>query len=216
MVQRVGDVFKTGNRLLIQFTDNNGQLRECSAAIKTMIKGLKEDKMYLEFVEKEVAALINKGSELTICFEREDGEKRKFGSYVIEQKLREDQPLILAKPIEVDYTSFRRYHRVDTELPFSYYIDERKIDGKVINISACGLFAIVEPNLQLKVGNNIKFEFKLPRNERTTKLSGKIVRIEMVGNPIKQGIAIDFENIDKYDQVEIVVFVTKTQQKIAY
>ncbi|MGE5583212.1 MAG: PilZ domain-containing protein [Bacillota bacterium] len=212
MVLRVEDVFKTGNTLQIQFNDATGRLRECSALIKTIIKGLKEDKLYLEFVEKETAKLIGKGAELTICFDIEEGEKRKFGTYVIEQKLREDQPLVLAKPVAVDYTSFRRYHRVDVELPFRYYLDDKHFDGKLTNLSGCGLFAVIEPNLRLKVDTVLNFEFTLPRNPRPTRLTGKIVRVEMVGNPVKQGIAVDFsEQIDKYDQVEIVVFVTKTQ-----
>jgi c-di-GMP-binding flagellar brake protein YcgR len=211
LVIRVEDVFKVGNTLHIQFSDQIGQLKECKAVIKNILKGLREDKMYLEFAEKEIAVLINKGSELTICYQAEDGENKKFGSYVIEQKIREDQPLVLAKAIAVDYTSFRRYHRVDVDLPFRYFVKEKVFTGKVTNLSACGLFAIIEPQIIMTVGTVLKFEFDLPRNNRPTQLTGRIIRDELIGNPVKQGIALDYERIDKYDQAEIMVFVTKIE-----
>ncbi|HBE76338.1 MAG TPA: hypothetical protein DDW65_00925 [Firmicutes bacterium] len=212
---RVDDVFKLGNILHIQFSDQIGHIKECQAVIKNIMKGMKEDKMYLEFLEKATSALISKGMELTICYETEDGEKRKFGSYVIEQKLREDQPLVLAKPIVIDYTSFRRYHRVNVNLPFRYFIKDQTYVGKVVNLSACGLFAVIDPQIFLKAGALIQFEFDLPKNSRPTCLEGIIIRDELIGNPIKQGIAVDFQHIDKYDQAELMVFVTKTELGIS-
>jgi c-di-GMP-binding flagellar brake protein YcgR len=215
LVVRVEDVFKLGNSLHIQFSDQIGQIRDCEAVIKNIIKGMKEDKMYLEFGQRETAALISKGSELTICYQTEDGEKRKFGTYVIEQKLREDQTLVLAKPMAIDYTSFRRYHRVDVDLPFRYFANGKVLTGKVVNLSACGLFAIIEPQIIMNVGSILKFEFDLPRNNRPTQLMGRIIRDELIGNPIKQGIAVDYDHIDKYDQAELMVYVTKTELGIS-
>jgi c-di-GMP-binding flagellar brake protein YcgR len=212
---RIEDVFKLGNTLHLQFSDQIGQIKDCQAVIKNIIKGIKEDKLYLEFLEKDIAALISKGTELTICYLTEEGEKRKFGSYVIEQKIREDQPLVLAKPIAIDYTSFRRYHRVDVDLPFRYFVNDKAYSGKVVNLSACGLFAIIEPQIIMTIGSVLQFEFDLPRNSRPTRLTGRIIRDELIGNPIKQGIAIDFEHIDKYDQSELMVFVTKTELGIS-
>ncbi len=211
MLIRVEDVFKLGNTINIRFSDQIGQIKDCQARIKNIIKGMKEDKLYLEFSDKEIVALINKGTELTVCYFTEEGEKRQFGTYIIEQKLRDDQSLVLAKPVAIDYTSFRRYHRVDVDLPFRYFIGEKVYNGKVVNLSACGLFAIIEPQIIIKGGSVLQFEFNLPRNSRPTRLSGKVIRDELIGNPIKQGIAIDFEHIDKYNQAELMVFVTKTE-----
>jgi c-di-GMP-binding flagellar brake protein YcgR len=211
LVIRVEDVFKVGSTLHIQFSDQIGQLKECKAVIKNILKGLKEDKIYLEFAQNEIASLINKGAELTIGYQAEDGENRKFGTYVIEQKIRENQPLVLAKAIAVDYTSFRRYHRVDVNLSFRYFVNEKVFPGKVTNLSACGLFAIIEPQIIMTVGTVLKFEFDLPRNNRPTQLTGRIIRDELIGNPVKQGIALDYEHIDKYDRAEIMVFVTKIE-----
>ncbi len=211
MLIRVEDVFKLGNTINIQFSDQIGQIKECQVLIKNIIKGMKEDKLYLEFSEKDFVVLINKGSELTVWYLTEEGEKRQFATYIIEQKLRDDQSLVLAKPMAIDYTSFRRYHRVDVDLPFRYFVGDKVYSGKVVNLSACGLFAIIEPQIIIKEGSILQFEFDLPKNSRPTHLSGRIIRDELIGNPIKQGIAIDFEHIDKYDQAELMVFVTKTE-----
>ncbi len=211
MLIRVEDVFKLGNTINIQFADQIGQIKECQVLIKNIIKGMKEDKLYLEFSEKDLAELINKGSELTVWYLTEEEEKRQFATYIIEQKLRDDQSLVLAKPVSIDYTSFRRYHRVDVDLPFRYFVGDKVCNGKVVNLSACGLFAIIEPQIIFKEGSILQFEFDLPKNSRPTHLSGRVIRDELIGNPIKQGIAIDFERIDKYDQAELMVFVTKTE-----
>ncbi len=211
MLIRVEDVFKLGNTINIQFSDQIGQIKECQVLIKNIIKGMKEDKLYLEFSEKDLAVLINKGSELTVWYLTEEGEKRQFATYIIEQKLRDDQSLVLAKPMAIDYTSFRRYHRVDVDLPFRYFVGDKVYNGKVVNLSACGLFAIIEPQIIIKEGSILQLEFDLPKNSRPTHLSGRVIRDELIGNPIKQGIAIDFEHVDKYDQAELMVFVTKTE-----
>lgn len=211
MLIRVEDIFKLGNTINIRFSDQIGQFKECQVLIKNIIKGMKEDKLYLEFSEKDLVELINKGSELTVWYLTEEEEKRQFATYIIEQKLRDDQSLVLAKPVAIDYTSFRRYHRVDVDLPFRYFVGEKVYHGKVVNLSACGLFAIIEPQIIIKEGSILQFEFDLPQNSRPTHLSGRVIRDELIGNPIKQGIAIDFERIDKYDQAELMVFVTKTE-----
>jgi c-di-GMP-binding flagellar brake protein YcgR len=212
---RVEDVFKLGNTIDLQFSDQIGHIKDCKAVIKNIIKGIKEDKMYLEFSDSSIAPSLNRGTELTICYQTEEGEKKRFGTYVIEQKLREDQPLVLAKPVAIDYTSFRRYHRVDVDIPFRYFVADKAYNGKAVNLSACGLFAIIEPQIIMKEGSILQFEFDLPGNNRPTHLSGCIIRDESIGNPIKQGIAIDFLHIDKYDQAELMVFVTKMELGIS-
>ncbi|HBF36688.1 MAG TPA: hypothetical protein DDW50_05150 [Firmicutes bacterium] len=211
MLVKVEDVFKLGNKIDILFADKIGQMKNCQALIKNIIKGLKEDKLYLEFSEKEIADLIQRGTELTVYYVTQEGEKKQFGTYIIEQKLREDQSLVLAKPVSIDYNSFRRFHRVDVDLPFRYFAGGKSYNGKVVNLSACGLFAVIEPQIIMKEGSLLQFEFDLPGNTRPTHLNGLIVRDELMGNPIKQGIAIDFRHVDKYEQAELMVFVTKTE-----
>ncbi len=204
-------IFKTGSIILVQFSDNIGQVKESSVTIKNVIKGLKNNKLFLEFDQPELAEQLREGNELTISFEGLEGQKNKFGTYVIEKKTGEGQPLILANPLQVDYTSFRRYIRADISLPFYFFINERKLEGELVNLSGCGLFAVVLPNRDLQEKMILKFEFTLPGNVKPVQLMGRIVRIEFIGNPVKQGIAIDFEFIDKYTQTELAVFVTKLQ-----
>jgi hypothetical protein len=211
MYQTPEQVFKTGNTISVQFSDSIGQVKECSVTIKNVIKGLKKNKLFLEFDQPDLAEQIREGNELTICFEGLERQKNKFGTYVIEKKTGEGQPLILANPLQVDYTSFRRYIRADVDLSFHFFINEQKFEGNLVNLSGCGLFAIVLPNRDLQEKMILRFEFTLPGNLRPTQLIGRIIRIEFVGNPVKQGIAIDFEFIDKYTQVELAVFVTKLQ-----
>ncbi len=207
------DVFKPGSSLIVQFSDAIGQIKECTGIIKTIIRSTKENKLFIELEQKELAKKILQGTELTISFQDYEGQKHKFGTYVIEKKTDEGEPLILANPIEVDYTSFRRFIRAEVTLPFRYSLNDRSGLGKVVNLSGCGLFAVVNLNSAFKASEIIDFEFELPEKTKPMRLSGRIIRVEIVGNPVMHGIAIDFEFIDIYDQTEIAVYVTKLQHQ---
>lgn len=207
------DVFKPGSSLLIQFSDTIGVLKECVGTVKATIRSPKEKKLFIELEPKELTKKIILGTELTVSFEDYEGQKHKFGTYVIEKKTDDGEPLILANPIAVDYTSFRRFIRADVTLPFKYSINNRSGEGKITNLSGCGMFAVTDLNSAYKVGEIINFEFELPKKAKPMRLSGRIVRVEIIGNPVLHGIAIDFEFIDIYDQTEVAVFVTKLQHQ---
>ncbi len=205
------DVFNPGSSLIIQLSDAIGEIKECIGTVKAIIRGPKEKKLFIDLEPKELAKKIIPGTELTISFQDYEGQKHQFGTYVIEKKTDENEPLILANPIEVDYTSFRRFIRADLTLPFRYNLNNRSGEGKIVNLSGCGLFAIADLSSAFKVGEIINFEFELPGRSKPMCLSGRIVRVEILGNPVMHGVAIDFEFIDIYDQTEIAVFVTKLQ-----
>lgn len=205
------DVFKPGSSLIIQFSDTIGQIKECAGIIKTTIRSVKENKLFIELEQKELTGKISLGAEITICFQDYEGQKHKFGTYVIEKKTEDNNPLILANPVAIDYTSFRRFIRADVSLPFQYSLSNRSGGGKVVNLSGCGLFAVVDLCSAFKAGEIINFEFELPEKAKPMSLSGRIIRVEIIGNPVMHGIAVDFEFIDIYDQMEIAVFVTKLQ-----
>ncbi|MGE5606058.1 MAG: PilZ domain-containing protein [Bacteroidota bacterium] len=207
------DVFKPGSNLIIRYSDTIGELKECVGTVKAIIRGTKEKKLFIDLESKEIAKKIIPGTELTVSFQDYEGQKHQFGTYVIEKKTDESEPLILANPIEVDYTSFRRFIRADVTLPFRYTLNNRSDEGKVANLSGCGLYAIVDLNSAFEVGKIINFEFELPERSKPMCLSGRIVRVEIVGNPVMHGIAIDFEFINIYDQTEIAVYVTKLQHQ---
>jgi len=207
------DVFKPGSSVIIQYSDTIGELKECVGTVKAIIRGTKEKKLFIDLEPKETAKKIIPGTELTVGFQDYEGEKHQFGTYVIEKKTDDNEPLILANPIEVDYTSFRRFIRADVTLPFRYTLNNRSGEGKVVNLSGCGLFAVVDLNSAFKAGEIINFEFEIPEKSKPMSLSGRIVRVEIVGNPVMHGIAIDFEFINIYDQTEIAVFVTKLQHQ---
>ncbi len=207
------DVFKPGSSIIIHYSDTIGQIKECPAIINTVIRGTKENKIFIDLEQKDLAKKLLQGTELTISFEDYEGQKHMFGTYIIEKKTDESEPLILANPVAVDYTSFRRFIRADVTLPFRYFLNNRTFEGKTINLSGCGLFGIVDLNSALKVGDILNFELELPRKLKPMRLLGRIVRLEITGNPVMHGIAIDFEFIDIYDQTEIAVFVTILQHE---
>lgn len=209
MYQTPEKVFRPGNTIFIQYSDSIGQLKECNAVIKNIIRGMKENKFFLELDQQKIADLILEGKELTVCFEGPDGKTTKFGTYVIEKKTSDGSALILANPVAVDYTSFRRYIRADVDLPFRYFVGPKSITGKITNLSGCGLFGLVAIDKELNEQITITVEFSLPGGSRVYQVAGKIVRIEFIGNPVKQGVALDFESIDKYNQTEIAVYVTR-------
>lgn len=209
MYQTPEQIFKVGNTITIHFSNSIGRITECNATIKNVLKA-KENKLFLEFEPWIVANQIHEGSELTIGFQSTDRKKHQFGTYVIEKKVGEGPLLILANPVTVDYTSFRRYIRADVDITCQCFFNGKNFTSKVINLSGCGLFSVSELNQDVKEGVILKFDFKIPGNSKAAQLMGRIVRTEFVGNPVKQGIAVDFDEfIDEYTRMEIVVFVTR-------
>lgn len=209
MYQTPEQVFKVGGIITIHFSNSIGRITDCTATIKNVLKA-KENKLFLEFEPWIVAEQIHEGSELTIGFQGADHKKHKFGTYVIEKKVGEEPLLILANPIAVDYTSFRRYIRADVDISCQCFFNGKTYEGKVVNLSGCGLYSVGGLNQELNEGVVLKFDFKIPGNSKSTQLKGRIVRVEYIGNPIKQGIAVDFDEfIDEYIRMEIVVFVTR-------
>jgi hypothetical protein len=202
-------VFRVGNKITIHFSNSIGRITECNATIKNVLRA-KENKLFLEFEPWIIPDQIHEGSELTLSFEGTDHKKHRFGSYVIEKKVGEGPLLILANPMAVDYTSFRRYIRADVDIACQCFFNGKSFENKVTNLSGCGLYALGLLNQEFKEGVNIKFDFKIPGNSKPTQLIGRVVRVEFVGNPVKQGIAVDFDEfVDEYTRMEIVVFVTR-------
>lgn len=209
MYQTPEQILKTGNTILIRFSNRIGQLTECNATIKNLLKG-KENKLFLEFERRNLTDQFHEGSELTIIFQGADRKTHIFGTYVIEKKVNETPLLILANPVKVDYTSFRRYIRADVDFPCHCFFHGNSYTGKITNLSGCGLFAVGAFNQELTVGTVLKYEFILPRNLKPTQIMGRIVRVEFLENPVKQGNAVDFDEfVDEYSRMEIVVYVTR-------
>lgn len=209
MYQTPEQVFKVGNIITIHFANSIGRISECNATIKNVLKA-KENKLFLEFEPWIVANQFHEGSELTLSFEGPDRKKHQFGTYVIEKKMGEGPLLILANPVEVDYTSFRRYIRADVDISCQCFFNGKSFENKIANLSGCGLYSIGALHQELKEEVVLKFDFKIPGNSKPTQLIGRIVRTEFIGNPVKQGIAVDFDEfVDEYTRMEIVVFVTR-------
>jgi len=209
MYQTPEQILKVGNTILIRFSNRIGQLTECNVTIKNLLKG-KENKLFLEFEQQDLMDQLHEGSELSISFQGADRKTHIFGTYVFEKKVTETPPLILANPVKVDYTSFRRYIRADVNLPCHCFFHGKSYEGKVINLSGCGLFAVGAITQELTIGTILKYEFILPKNLKPTQILGRIVRVDFLENPIKQGNAVDFDEfVDEYSRMEIVVFVTR-------
>ena len=109
------------------------------------------------------------------------------------------------KPYKVDYTSLRRSSRIIVNLPFYYLLDNEVHMGELVDLSACGLFALVAPDARLLEGMPIAFQLMLPTTAIPILLKGEIVRNE-IGDD-KLGIRVNFTNITEATRNEFLKYI---------
>ncbi len=215
----VEKIFSPGNSIQIIFSEYIGNIKKFSATVTAF----QDEGLYVATKEKELANLLEQGSEITIEYENEDGKKYFFGAYKIAHVSQEGPILILAKPWKanqkllrryfdnnvvlpwkVNVASLRRYFRVNVELPF-YLLDGNVHIGQIIDLSVGGLFVVLNPDAQFLLGSHLDFQLKLP-DGKPLQLQGEIVRTEIVENN-KLGVGINFLNLSEEAREEITQYL---------
>lgn len=150
------------------------------------------------------------GAKITlIC--RNDSESY---DYVFATKLIgiEDEPslLILCKPEELKLGIGRHFFRCEVNFPFHFFNQNGKCLGTVINLSANGLFGVIDPELSLDTGTTITCQMALPGSSSPFVFVAKIMRT--IKNENFHGIGLSFQQLDKNFQDQITKFLFQRQR----
>ena len=88
------------------------------------------------------------------------------------EKPKEDPPKVTSK-------DQRKHPRAACEIPVGYATEEGAFDGFIKDISRCGLF--IETRAEIDVGESINMTFCSPRQNKTVKIAGRVIRKNNLG-----------------------------------
>ena len=197
----VKNIFSPGNTLSLNFVDQTSYLKTFFATVVD----LKNNDLLLKIREEWLISLLKPGTEITISYQVSEGKKYLFGSYLLKQIVAESSALVLLKPWKVDFSSLRRYYRREVDLPFYYFLNNDTFAGEAVNLSACGMFALVGYDPELSIGKQFAFQLHLPTCILPLQLKGEIVRVEITDH--KLGIAVNFLHVSESMREEILNYL---------
>ncbi|HOJ78839.1 MAG TPA: PilZ domain-containing protein [Bacillota bacterium] len=203
------ELFKPGNSIQIEFRDQANVrkvyktfIMEANAASLTII--LPED--------QEIN--IQPGTDLVVIC-KESSENYYFISEIIEIIPGTPPKLILNKPKQIKTYSRRNFFRCDVDLTLIYW-DDSKIEkvGKVINLSASGLYAIVPYDRSLKKSALLHCQINLPTLTEPIFFDAKVIRFERTESETNQGVALSFEGINEKIENDIIKYLFQRQREL--
>ncbi len=188
----VEDVFRPGDNVMIEYIDRGGIIKN----YKTRVEDLDSEFLLLQMpIIKRVPVRVREGIELTL-WRKEDRKKQAYVTnvYVIENRPGKVSLLVCSKPKKITVASRRRFFRCSVKMPFQYNVDKNSAGGTVTDLSLSGLYALVDPDPQLREGVFLDMSIEVP-GESDLSLVGEVIRSHnLAGNKVL-GIAVDFREI---------------------
>ena len=202
-------LFSCGNSLQIEFRDHSKQKK----LFKTIIDKISDRELTLIL---PVSQLIPPGTKLVVIGRHDtDSQNYYFTAEVLTFHQGDPATLTISMPIPMQTSSRRRFFRCDVDLFFIYQDDtEMEYRGRIINLSASGLFAIVKNHPSLRISQILTCQLHLPTSVEPLRFEGKIIRIETVENDDEIGIALDFVNVSEKIQNEITKYLFQRQREL--
>lgn len=205
-------LFKIGSQLLIEFEDNH-QNRNI---YRTRISEVNDAEIALQLPPAQ-SVPIEPQTKLAIYLGHVSQGYYFNAAVIAYQPGNPSLPptLIISWPEQIATLSRRKFFRCDVELPF-YYQDHRyqEHSGRVINLSASGLLAVVGHNPQLGINMVFNCRFEMPTLTEPLEFEGKIIRLDKTENPSEQGIALNFEDITEKFQNEVIKYLFQRQREL--
>jgi c-di-GMP-binding flagellar brake protein YcgR len=203
------DLLQPGKNVQLEFYDENGK----KIIYRTSIWSFEEEQLSILMPKNDFNLKnIKPGTTITlIC--KNDSESH---DYVFTTKFinaASEQPLlIISKPAELEFGIGRHFFRCEVNLPFHYFDKNGKCKGEVTNLSANGLYAIINPEIHLEPGSVLTCQIVLPNTSEPLLFVAKVVRITKKEN--FQGIGLNFQNINKNLQDQITKFLFQRQRAL--
>ncbi len=203
-------LLRPGKEIQLEFNGNNNN----KITYKTRV---------IRCAQKEFLALLMYSNETTLNDLKEGttvnlicrGESKNvfcFGTEFIELKPGELPILIVTRPQKIENASRRNFFRCEVRLPFTYFQRNKEYKGDAINLSAGGLFAVIDVEPSIKTGSRLACKLFLPKTKDPIMFVGNVVGIRHINNI--DGIALSFQNLGKDQQTQIVKYLFEQQRII--
>jgi c-di-GMP-binding flagellar brake protein YcgR len=205
----ITDLLQPGKNVQVEFSDANGK----KIIYRTSIWAFEGEQLSVLVPKNDhILKRITPGTKITlIC--RNDNKSHDYVFISEFIKAENEQPfLIINKPADLKFGIGRHFFRCEVNLPFQFFTKKDKCPGEITNLSADGLYANIDPNLNLEPGAIITCQLILPNSTAPVLLVAKVIRTTKKEN--FQGIGLSFQHLDKNIQDRITQFLFQRQRAL--
>jgi c-di-GMP-binding flagellar brake protein YcgR len=125
--------------------------------------------------------------------------------------------LVVRRPSPIQFSSRRNFFRCEVDFYFYYRNEEEYYRGQAVNLSASGLYGIINCNPHLSPGGLIQLEiplFSLNDSGEPLTVEARIIRIEQTDRPDQSAIAVHFHNPPEKAQNLITKYLFQRQREL--
>jgi c-di-GMP-binding flagellar brake protein YcgR len=122
--------------------------------------------------------------------------------------------LILRRPAFIQNTTRRNFFRCEVNFLFYYWLKEDCYRGRVMNLSASGLYGIIETNRHLNPGGLLQLEIMLPILDEPLNVEARIIRFDKTYQLGHSGIALHYHNPTEKIQNLITKYLFQRQREL--
>jgi c-di-GMP-binding flagellar brake protein YcgR len=201
-------LLRPGREIQIEFNGSNGD----KITYKTrVIRCIQNEYLALLMFSNEITLNeLKEGASVTLTCRGESKNVFCFVTEFVELKPSELPILIVVRPQKIDNASRRNFFRCEVRLQFSYFLRNKEYKGEVVNLSAGGVFAVIDVDPSIIVGSRLACKLNLPKTKDSIMFVGRVVGIRKIDNA--QGIALSFQNLTKEQQTQIVKYLFDQQR----
>jgi c-di-GMP-binding flagellar brake protein YcgR len=207
-METLEQLLRPGKEVLFEFSGMNGE----TIAYKTrIIRSMQVEHLALLMsASEETLFQLSAGTTVNLTCRGESKNVFNFTTEFVMIKPGELPILIVIRPAKIENASRRNFFRCDVKLEFSYYLKNRDYKGEVINLSAGGLFTIIEVDSSIIVGTRLACKLFLPKTKAPIMFVGRVVDIRKQESAA--GLALSFQNLTKDQQTQVVKYLFDQQR----
>jgi c-di-GMP-binding flagellar brake protein YcgR len=207
-METLEQLLRPGKEVQLEFTGMGGEKIVYQTRI---IRSMQVEHLALLMsASEETLYQLSAGTMVTLTCRSESKNVFTFTSEFVEIKPGELPILIVIRPTKIENATRRNFFRCDVKLQFSYYLKNRDFRGEVINLSAGGIFAVIEADSSIIVGTRLACKLFLPKTKLPIMFVGRVVDIRK--HESATGLALSFQNLTKDQQSQIVKYLFDQQR----
>jgi c-di-GMP-binding flagellar brake protein YcgR len=210
----IDELFYPGNTVQVEYREN----LTAKKILLTIVNSIDEEHIHLIYPPEDSndsAVSIPVGTGMILCVrEKNTTQIYYYSSRLIEHKSGNPDLLVMERPSFAQYASRRNFFRCDVDFPFYYWIEKQQYKGLTCNLSASGMYGIIQYDPQLKPEMILQLEIPIPLIPAPLGCEARIIRLSPAENPDQRGVALHFENPDEKLQNELTKYLFQRQREL--
>lgn len=207
-METLEQLLRPGKEILFEFTGINEEKFSYQTRV---IRCMQPEYLTLLMPSNEVTLYqLTAGATINLSCRSESKDVFNFVTEFVEVKPGELPILVVIRPTKIENSSRRNFFRCEVSLQFSYFLRNKEYKGEVVNLSAGGVFVVIEVDSAIIVGARLACKLFLPKTKEPIMFVGRVVDIRKYKS--FPGVALCFQNLTKDQQTQIVKYLFDLQR----